>query len=103
LLAYLLEQSFKSELRQINPLLYFDRKFISEETEIRIARNELSGDDARHIRTSGVRKVVGQCALLTSNYFHIKPNLDELFEMRNHIVIRLMIYCLNMNRSLSQL
>ena len=44
LATYLIEQSFKSELKKINPLLYFDRKSISDEMEVCIALKKLSKD-----------------------------------------------------------
>lgn len=86
LAAYLIEQSFKLELRKLNPLLLFDRKNISDELEIRIAAKGLSKEDVARLKTNNAKRCVGQMCEYKKELQSDRANLEELFEIRNNIL-----------------
>lgn len=84
--AYLIEQAFKGELKKINPLLYFDKKSISDEMEIRIAMGKLSREDSGRLKTSNAKRCIAQMCEYRSELAPHRANLEELFEIRNSIL-----------------
>ncbi len=86
LAAYLIEQSFKCELREINPLLYVDRTSISEETEVRIALNKTSQAEREKLNTIKAKRCVAQMCIYKSELQSHRSLLEELFTIRNGIL-----------------
>jgi len=84
--AYLIEQAFKSELKKVNPLLYFDKRNISDETEIRIVMGRLQKEDLGRLKTSNAKRFVVQMCEYKSEIALHKANLEELFEIRNSVL-----------------
>lgn len=84
--AYLIEQSFKSELKKINPLLYFDRRNISCEIEAQIALKKLSEEDVNRLKTSSAKRCILQMCEYKNELQSHKANLEELFDIRNFII-----------------
>lgn len=84
--AYLIEQAFKSELKKVNPLLYFDKKNVSDEMEVRIAMGKLSIEELNRIKTSTAKRCIAQMCEYKSELAAHKANIEELFEIRNLIV-----------------
>lgn len=84
--AYLIEQSFKSELKKINPLLYFDRRNISQEVEVRIALKKLSKEDTNRLKTNPAKQCISQMCEHKSELLLHRANLEELFDIRNFIL-----------------
>ena len=86
LAAYLIEQSFRSELKGVNPLLCIDRGSISDEMEMHIALNQIPQADRGRLKTSNAKRCIAQmCAYRIELQSH-KANLEELFEIRNSIL-----------------
>ena|SRR3989338_3094288 len=86
LAAYLVEQSFKCELREISPLLYVDRTNIPEEMEMRIALNKTSPGERGSLNTIKAKRAVAQMCIYDSELKSHKSLLEELFTMRNGIL-----------------
>lgn len=84
--AYLIEQSFKFELKRINPLLYFDRKNISEEMEIRIATQDLSQEERGCLKTISANRCIIQICGCKDDLRPHRANFEELFKLRNFII-----------------
>jgi rubrerythrin len=84
--AYLIEQSFKSELKKVNPLLYFDKKCISDEMEVRVALGKLSKEELNRLKTSTAKRCVAQMCEYKNELAAHKANLEELFKIRNSII-----------------
>jgi cell division protein FtsB len=83
LAAYLIEQAFKSELRRLNPLLYFDKRTLPEEQALSIAAGTASTEAVSKLRTASARVVVMQVCLLRKDVAAYRAVLDELFRIRN--------------------
>lgn len=84
--AYLIEQSFKSELKKVNPLLYFDKRSISDEAEVRVAIGKLSREELNRLKTSTGKRCIAQMCEYKNELEACRANLEELFETRNFIV-----------------
>lgn len=84
--AYLIEQSFKSELKTVNLLLYFDKKNISDEMEVRVATGKLSKEELGRLKTSTAKRCIAQMCEYKSELEPYKANLEELFDIRNSIL-----------------
>lgn len=84
--AYLIEQVFKLELKKINPLLYFDRKSISDDMEIRIALGNLSEEECGYFKTISAKRCVMQMCECKKDLKMHKANFEELFNIRNFIL-----------------
>lgn len=84
--AYLIEQAFKSELRRINPLLYFSRKNITDEIEALIAMKRLSEEEIARLKTSTARRSIVQICKCKNDLRPHKANFEELFEIRNFLL-----------------
>lgn len=84
--AYLIEQSFKAELKKVNLLLYFDKKNISDEMEVRVAMGKLSKEELGRLKTSTAKRCIAQMCEYKSELWPYKANFEELFEVRNLIV-----------------
>ena len=86
LAAYLIEQAFKSELRRLNPLLYFDRKSITDEMEILISAKKLSEEETRKLKTAVAKRTIAQICEYREDLRSHRANLEDLFEKRNFIL-----------------
>lgn len=84
--VYLIEQAFKAELKRVNLLLYFDKKNISDEMEVRVAMGKLSKEEWKRLKTSTAKRCVAQMCEYKKELSQHKANLEELFEIRNLIV-----------------
>jgi hypothetical protein len=84
--AYLIEQSFKSELKKVNPLLVFDRRNISDDKEMCIALGNLSKEELSRLKTSTPKRCIAQMCEYKTKIAACRANLEELFDMRNLIV-----------------
>lgn len=84
--AYLIEQAFKAELKKVNLLLYFDKKNISDEMEVRVAMGKLSKEEWKRLKTSTAKRCIAQMCEYKKELSQYKANLEELFEIRNLIV-----------------
>lgn len=84
--AYLIEQAFKNELKRVNPLLYFDKKNISDEMEVRVVMGKLSKEEMKRLKTSNAKRCIAQMCEYRSELGVYKANLEELFEIRNFIL-----------------
>lgn len=84
--AYLIEQAFKNELKKINPLLYFDKKNISDEVEVRVALGKLSKEELGRLKTSSAKRCIAQMCEYKNELSPHKANFEELFEVRNSIL-----------------
>lgn len=95
--AYLIEQVFKAELKRVNLLLYFDKKNISDEMEIRVAMGKLSKEEWKRLKTSTAKRCITQMCEYKKELGQYKANLEELFEIRNFIVHSIDDFYLNEN------
>jgi len=86
LAAYLIEQSFKSELRKINPLLYFDRRNISDKTELLLAMGKIPNKEVLRLKTCTATRCISQMCECNSALRQHRANIEELFVMRNFII-----------------
>jgi len=84
--AYLIEQSFKYELREINPLLYFDRKTISDKMELLIAINKISNEEVLRLKTCTATRCISQMCEYKADLRPHTANIKELFVIRNFII-----------------
>jgi len=84
--AYLIEQSFKSELKKLNPLLYIDKKNISDEMEVRVVIGKLAKEELNRLKTTTAKRCIAQMCEYKNELVACRANLEELFEMRNLIV-----------------
>lgn len=102
LAAYLIEQAFKAGLKRVNLLLYFDKiyfdkKNISDEMEIRVAMGKLSKGEWKRLKTSTAKRCITQMCEYKKELGQYKANLEELFEIRNFIVHSIDDFYLNEN------
>ena len=84
--AYLIEQAFKSELRKINTLLYFDRKNITDGTAISAATGKLSKEELMRLKTITANQCVTQMCKCKEELQNYKAKFEELFKIRNFIL-----------------
>lgn len=83
--AYIIEQTFKFYLRDLNPLLYFERRN-SENHEMRIATEALTEEDIKSFPTVKAQKCITYMCLYKLDLEPHRQNLEELFNVRNYIV-----------------
>ncbi len=86
LAAYLIEQSFRSELKMVNPLLCIDHRNIPDEMEVRIALNQISQAERERLKTNNAKRCIAQMCEYRIELQSHKANLEELFEIRNSIL-----------------
>lgn len=86
LAAYLIEQSFKAELRKLSPFLYFDRRNIPDEKEIGITLKSLSKEEMQRMKTSDAKRCIAHMCEYKSELKEHRVNLEELFDLRNYIL-----------------
>jgi len=84
--AYLIEQTFKSVLAKLNPLLCVDRNKVSEESEIKMILKKLSNEELKKVKTVDARKCVAYVCAYKKDLQQHKANFDELFDIRNYIL-----------------
>jgi hypothetical protein len=84
LAAYIIEQSFKSELKMINPLLLYVGSRISGSDALKIATNSLP--TGKVIKTINASKCVEYICNAPSNLSSHKPNIKRLFQVRNMLL-----------------
>ena len=86
LAAYLVEQAFKSELRKINPLLYFDRKNISDKTALLAAEKKMSSEELFRQKTCSATQCISAMTEYSPDLKSHAANIKELFVIRNFIL-----------------
>ena len=98
LAAYLLEQVFKTELKILNPLLYFDDKSISDVMQIKIAMKKLSQEEElKRLKTNNAKQCIVQICEYRNELNSYKANFEELFEIRNSILHSIDDFSVNEN------
>ncbi len=85
LAAYLIEQTFKFYLKELNPLLYFERKS-SEEPEIKIVTGILTDEEIKSFATVKAQRCIAYICIYKPDLAPYRHNLEELFEIRNYII-----------------
>lgn len=85
LAAYLIENSFKSELKSINPLLLFDRN-LSTEQLTQIVKNKLTVEDMDKIKSVSASRCIEYLCLLKTDLLKHRQSIEELFRFRNVIL-----------------
>lgn len=85
--AYLVEQSFKHFLREINPFLYFSRRDLNPELIIKIAsQKRLSPTEMLIAKTITPTECINYICIFEDELKEHRLTFEELFNVRNHIL-----------------
>jgi hypothetical protein len=84
--AYLIEQSFKLEIRSINPLLYFDTRKLNAKTIAKVAANKLSVEELLKLQTVQARDLIEQICELRTDLEPSFANFEALCAIRNKLM-----------------
>jgi len=86
LAAYLVEQSFKTALREINPLLIFETAGVTSEKIAKLINGNLSAIELLKLKTIPARKLITLICEFKTELKIGEKNFLELFDVRNAII-----------------
>lgn len=84
--SYLIEQAIKTELRRMNPLLYYDRRGMNSETEVKIAQDSHSHEEERKLKTISARQGLVALSACKPDVEQGRAVFYELLEWRNFLL-----------------
>lgn len=84
--AYLIEQSFKEELRQINPLLYFETSNLSPERLAQLAKGTIPMEELLKLKTISAQKLIQLMCEIHPDLKSKQEKFLELCHLRNIIL-----------------
>lgn len=86
LAAYLIEQSFKTSIRKMNPLLYFETFNENAAVIAQLMRGDLPHEKLLSLKTINAKKIIQLMCELNSDLKPNQANFEELFAVRNIII-----------------